>query len=128
MHDEDDDIDSMDPDAFMRKVTAEMALLKARSVDEAVSRPDRLQAAEELLAIRMEARRMMQKMMERLVRDAYGERNASPSWQGTADSILIEAGLVTQTDLDRQPMDEVLMQVRQRLADRGFVDDTGLAG
>ncbi len=132
MPDEDDDIDSMTFEELTQRIDAELAELKARSVDETASRADRLQAAEALLRFKAQTRRMMPGLAERLVRVAYGDLDSagetSPEYRRMVTTLLIDHGFVTQTDLDRRPMDEVLMHVRQRLADRGFVDDTGLAG
>lgn len=68
---------------------------------------------------------MTRKRLEALVHDAYGDGAVSPTWRAIAASFLITIGLVTQDELDAEPMDVMLAHVHQRLTEWGISDQDG---
>lgn len=134
MHDDDHEDTALSLSELRQRIDADLATLRARAAlrariyDVKASTADRRRAIQELLSSQRQAQRVARKRLEALVHDAYGDGASSPTWQTIEASFLIEIGLVTQDELDAEPMDVMLALVHQRLTEWGIRDQDGPQG
>ncbi len=117
--------------AFLQRTMAEA---EALAVDACVPRELRLELALSLVRLRERMRRITPEVIEGMIRLAYGDPGpyqtdpVPPEIQAETAARLVERGIVTRVELTTVPKDALIARVRARLAEQGFVDDTGIVG